>query len=314
MDSLPRRALGRAGRAVAGWSPGARRTRRASELLAPHLPEILVVDVGASYFPHERWQTLLRAPRCHWLLVDPNVESLGYVDHWGHPSTAEALCAGIAPTSGTYTLYETAVDTGSSLLKPALSTSMARRYGPAGQSYFFPVHESSVECVSLAEVLGRFPADMPVAVKLDTQGTELSILESVMSALRTRIVLVESEATLLAEPVYRDSGRYWEMQSLLEGVGYELAHMDVIYRRPSRGARHASQMPHECDAAFTLRPDVAASLSAAHRLCLLAAYIDYRLADEALLLLEDRDVLTVLGSDGPILRELLQPLSGIVED
>jgi FkbM family methyltransferase len=263
---------------------------RVSRLLSPHLPVSICVDVGASYYPHSKWLAFLNAPRTQWLAVEPNETNIGYVKSWSWPCQVAACTTGLSREGGAQTLYVTNVDTGSSLLPPEITPSMQHRV--TDLSYFFPVTERRIETLTLVQALAGLPASAPVFVKLDTQGTELSILQGAHTLFDARrIVGIEMESTLLAQPVMKGAGKFWQACEYLEQQDFELLLIKPIAAvgRSGRVRAGSNTYLNECDAVFALRPDVAAGLSVEHRTSLLAFYLTNLFYDEALSLLE-RDV------------------------
>jgi hypothetical protein len=188
------------------------------------------------------------------------------------------------------------VDSGSSLLEPKIPASMAGRI--LNLDYFFPMRQQRIETMTLAEVAARGKSGAPIFVKLDTQGTELSILSGAERLLHDRsIVGIEMEATLLAQPIMQGAGKFWEAARYLEEAGFELLLIHPIYGPSRLGRRKARGYTfiNECDAVFALRPDLAAALPLAHRVGLLAFYLCNRLFEEAL---------AFLGSDPEVVRSL----------
>jgi FkbM family methyltransferase len=288
-------------------------TARLSTLLAEHLPELTCVDVGASYYPHPRWRLLLESPATRWIAVEPNVANLGYLERWEWPCQVSAVTTGLSREGGMQTLYVTHVDSGSSLLEPRVPEAQAHRF--RNLDYFFPVQPRAIETMTLQSVIDE-RARGPVFVKLDTQGTELSIVMGAQAAIDARrIVGVELESTLLAQPVMAGSGKFWEACRYFEDRGFELLHLKIIpgaSRMPRKHAR-ANTFLNECDAVFALRRDVAAALPVDHRAALLAFYLCNKLFDEAYDLLkrdpELRSSLQRRGCDVPRLAALIDKLS-----
>lgn len=264
-------------------TPTGRRRRQVSEILARNLPSTLVIDIGASYYPHERWSTFLESSNATWVLIDPNAESLGYVKTWKHKSNAISKVTGISAKSGPHVLYKTATVTGSSLLKPELSESMKTRLGKSGYDYFFPLSETVIQCSTIDDNLTKEQLLIPRIIKLDTQGTELNILKSIEKMLTDGLtVAVESESTLLAQPMYEDSGKFWQMQAFLESVGYETVYLKPI-DSPQQGTMRGSRgFLNECDAAFAMRQDIAKQAPIETSYSLLAIYADYGMYREVL--------------------------------
>lgn len=283
---------------------------RISGLLSPHLPVSVCVDVGASYFPHGKWLTFLNAAKTQWLAVEPNEANIGYIKSWGWPCQVSACTTGLSREGGAQTLYVTNVDTGSSLLPPEITESMKHRV--ADLDYFFPVTERKIETLTLVQALAGLSATAPVFVKLDTQGTELSILQGAESLFQgRRIVGIEMESTLLAQPLMKGSGKFWQACEFLEAQGFELLHLKPIPApgRSSRVRTGRNTYLNECDAVFALRQDIAGSLPVEFRTSLLAFYLTNFFYEEALSVLErDAEVTDSLRGQGCRLDELVSTL------
>jgi FkbM family methyltransferase len=301
-------------RLVTGAISRARRPFTAQHKLArslsPHLPEVVCVDVGASYYPHVKWQLFIEAPATRWIAVEPNSANAAYVSSWRWPSRASLFPVGLSRTGGPQTLYVTHVDSGSSLLPPHIADGMKQRV--KNLDYFYPMREVTIETRTLADVLVEAPGEAPVFVKLDTQGTELDILRGAESLIAShRIAGIESEATLLAQPVMHGSGKFWQLSQFLEDHGMELLTVKPIYGPSRFGVAQPRGLTYlnECDAVFAVRRDVAAALPVAHRTGLLAFYLAYRLYEEGMSLLDEdaelRATLTARGADPARIRATL---------
>jgi FkbM family methyltransferase len=255
--------------------------------LSAGLPKTLCVDVGASYYPHTKWLVFLNSPNTQWLVVEPNTANMGYVKSWTWPCQIDQCATGLSREGGKQTLYVTNVDSGSSLLLPEIPEGMQHRV--SNLDYFFPVIEKEIETITLIEAVAKYPVDAPIIIKLDTQGTELSILMGAHSLFENhRIIGIEMESTLLATPVMKGSGRFWQACEFLEGQGFELLHIKPIAASPRAGqVRHGTNTYlNECDAVFAIRPDIAALLPAQHRVALFGFYLTYQFYEEGLSLLE----------------------------
>lgn len=265
---------------------------RLARLLSPHLPEAICVDVGASYYPHSKWRLFLESPQTRWIAVEPNAANLGYLEAWPWRCAVSACTTGLSRDGGPQTLYVTNVDSGSSLLEPVIPASLAHRV--TNRDYFFPLRTQRIETLSLAQVIPADAGAAPVLVKLDTQGTELDILAGAESLLKERrVVGVDLEATLLAEPVMKGGGKFWEACRYLEDLGFELLHIKPIYG-PSRlglARPRGHTYLNECDAVFALRSDVAQGLPVEGRAAMLALYLCNDFFEEALGLLERDEAL-----------------------
>jgi FkbM family methyltransferase len=263
---------------------------RISKLLSPYLPAAICVDVGASYYPHVKWLAFLNAPTTLWLAVEPNDANIGYVKSWAWSCKVSACTMGLSREGGTQTLYVTNVDSGSSLLPPEISPSMKHRVH--NLDYFFPVTPRKIETLNLMQAIEGLSDTAPIFVKLDTQGTELSILQGAQTLFEDRRILgIEMESSMLAQPVMKGSGKFWQACEYMEQHGFELLHIKPIHA-PSHSGRSRPKVYsflNECDAVFALRPDLAAELSLEYRTSLLAFYLTNLFCEEAILLLE-RDV------------------------
>ncbi|MEO6746018.1 MAG: FkbM family methyltransferase [Caldimonas sp.] len=289
-------------------------TARLSDVLSRHLPQVMCIDVGASYYPHPQWRLMLSSPGTRWIAVEPNVENIGYVHRWEWPCQVSAVTTGLSRQGGLQTLYVTHVDSGSSLLEPLVPESQKHRFRDL--DYFFPVRPRSIETMTLLEVIRASGDAIPTFVKLDTQGTELSILQGAEPAMAARqIVGIELESTLLAQPVMQGAGKFWEACRDLEALGFELLRLKPIPGTPRKAHQHAraNTFLNECDAVFALRRDIARDLSVEHRTALLAFYLCNRLYDESHDLLENdaavRSALKGRGCDVDRLDALIDRLS-----
>jgi hypothetical protein len=165
--------------------------------------------------------------------------------------------------------------------------------GEAGETYFFPVTKIDIDTRTLHSVITEM-GDYPTVVKLDTQGSELSILRSAVNeSTTTRIVGIEIECSLLSDPLYKDSPRLWEVALYLERFGFELIGLDVLPRRPT--SKKISSSPkllvHEGDAIFARRRDFIQEDSIESRAALLAFYVTNNFYQEAVLCLQSDEPL-----------------------
>lgn len=253
------------------------------------LAPCLCIDVGASYFPHFKWDLFLRSSATQWIAVEPNESNLGYIDAWNHPAKVRTVTTGLSERGGRQTLYVTHVDSGSSLLEPVIQPGMQHRITRAAMDYLFPVRPVEIDTITLSDVIGMGHANVPVLVKLDTQGTELSILRGAANWLaENRIVGIEMESTLLAQPIMKGSGKFWEACQYLEQAGFELLDINPIQATSRLEKPHPSgkRFLNECDAVFALRRDVVQSMAVDYRVALFGFYVANRLFEEALSLIE----------------------------
>lgn len=290
------------------------RTSELARSLSPYLPAVICIDVGASYYPHSKWRLFLESPNTQWIAVEPNAANIGYIKTWRWPSKVSACTTGLSKEGGPHTLYITNVDSGSSLLEPHIPMSIAHRI--RNLNYFFPMRTERIDTLSLMQVMADKPATAPVFVKLDTQGTELSILSGAQALINDRrIVGIELEATLLAQPIMQGAGKFWEACRYLEEYGFELLRITPIYG-PSRlniPQPRGHTFLNECDAVFALRHDVARGLAVEQRVGLLTFYLSNDHFEESLWLLENdaemRSCLMKRGADVDKLAALIRAMA-----
>lgn len=239
------------------------------------LPPTICIDVGASYYPHTSWWLFLDSPNVRWLAVEPNRHNLGYLETWPWNAEARGIEAGLSRLGGPQTLYVTNVDSGSSLLRPVIHPMMKSRAESSVRDYLFPMREISIDTVTLADVISQ-EEPRPTIVKLDTQGSELDILRSVIGTPSgASIVGVEMECSLLAQPFYENSPRLWEVAAFMDDNGFEVLQLDVVPRSKTAQKISAAprQLANESDVVFSLRQDVAEKKMVEVRAALLGFYI-----------------------------------------
>lgn len=283
-------------------------TSKVSRIVSQYMPPIVCVDIGASYFLHAKWKIFLNSTNTYWLVVEPNEENITYTKAWSWRSKLHICRFGLSHDGGEKTLYVTNVDSGSSLLPPEIHESMAHRIEKL--DYFFPVTEKVITTLTLVEAIKGCPKNSPVFLKLDTQGTELSILSGAQGLFNAgRIVGIEIESTLLSQPVMKGSGKFWEVCQYLEAQGFELLDLKLIrvgFQPNQSKLNQLNSFLNECDAVFILRRDVAAKLPVDYRLALLCFYFSNQLASEAKsLLMQDSELLHYLDGRGCNVRNLL---------
>jgi hypothetical protein len=182
--------------------------------------------------------------------------------------------------------------------------------------YFYPLRMQTVETQTLTNVLDRAESAAPSFIKLDTQGTELSILMGAEHYLKNgRIVGIELEATLLAQPVMQGAGKFWQACQYLEELGFELIQINPLYGPSRFGAKRPKGLTYinECDSVFAVRQDIAMEYSVEHRVTLFAFYLCNRLYEEGLAQLsEDVPMKNFLVSQGCPIESLISAIKAMV--
>jgi len=135
--------------------------------------------------------------------------------------------AALAAGQGRRELFVPTDPQSASLLRP--DTSIGERFD---KPQFFTVERTAtVEAVGLDEAIARWDLPPPDYLKLDTEGTELEILESGAKCL-AGVLAIKTEVSFMAlrkgQPLARDIDRF------LSGCGFEL--MDLV--RPAHWRRH----------------------------------------------------------------------------
>jgi len=289
------------------YLPRYRKWIKLQTLLSPYIEEVVCIDVGASYFPHVNWQIFRESQNTTWIAVEPNEKNLNYVKNWESASKILTYTSGLSQDGGVETLYVTNVDSGSSLLKPVITPSMRHRF--TDLSYFFPLTEKKIQTSKLSDVLALVDEKPPLILKLDTQGTELSILKGAQPILeQMKVVGIEMESTMLAQPVMQGSGTFSEACDYLFSYGFELLSVNPIYPKSLINKNvNAKTYLNECDAFFMLRRDILANLSVSHRSTALALYVSYQHFEEALSILrEDQELYSKLTHNGCDVKALIK--------
>lgn len=247
------------------------------------LPKVTCIDIGASYYPHPSWEIFRCSPQTEWIACDPCQDNLNYLQNWRWPCSISMIPMGFSREGGQKTLYITAVDSGSSLLPPDIPEWKKHR---VDMEYFFPTQEKIINTLTLTDLIHKQKAENnPLLIKLDTQGTELSILQGLdLNVLQQNLIAVEIEVTLQNMPVMKGGAAFYEVQKFFEDNGFELAYFKPIEGILPKFNPHLQgrSILNECDAVFMMRPDIAAQKGSKHQLVLLGVYIAYQLYGEAL--------------------------------
>ncbi|MCX5964296.1 MAG: FkbM family methyltransferase [Cyanobacteria bacterium] len=247
------------------------------------LPTVTCIDIGASYYPHPAWEVFRRSSLTTWIACDPCSENLNYIQNWSWPSSIIQVPLGLSQYGGFQKLYVTSVDSGSSLLPPEIDKWKEYR---TKMDYFFPLTEMQVNTITLTELIQQQKLEnTPFLIKLDTQGTELSILQGLeASIIKQNLLAIEIEVTLQAKPSMKGSAHFYEVQEFLEDLGFELAYLKPIEGiLPTFNHRlQGRSILNECDAVFIVRPDLASTKLIEYQLVLIGVYISYHLYGEAL--------------------------------
>jgi FkbM family methyltransferase len=165
--------------------------------------DLVVVDVGARWGARDRWRPF--GSRVHVVGFEPDAEECARLAAIEPDGTYVPLALGAR--NGTATLYRTVEPACSSLFPPVEGLAAAR---PA-LVVMLPDGEETVQLTTLDDWLSGSELEEVHVLKLDTQGSELRILEGAQRALTdVRVLQVEVELNPLYEgqPLFGDIDRF----------------------------------------------------------------------------------------------------------
>lgn len=178
---------------------------------------LIVSDIGAANGLPRNLMPLGRTATV--LFFEPNGDSAkalsehlqgsGYTD-------PRVLPVALGGSNGPRTLYITNTPTGSSLLKPG--SEFFNTFG--NPDYFYPVREVTVETRRLEDVLMESGLPRLDALKIDTQGAELEILQGTGGVFTDETLCVELEIGYPGS--YIGQPGFGELDALITGAGFYL--------------------------------------------------------------------------------------------
>jgi FkbM family methyltransferase len=209
------------------------------------LAQLVFVDCGASYFPPDTWQLALSTPQSHLILVDPNGDNLSYASQIR--ARTSVIPRALSRRAVLETLYIANTDSGSSLLPP-IGRPKALHSNPG---YFLPIRAKNMVTSTLTQELDTLDIATVDCIKLDTQGTELAILQGLESSRLDDLLFIEAEVSLQNPPIHKGAASLLGFASFLEPQGFELANLRLS--RPNTSIDHCLARPNECDILY-VRP------------------------------------------------------------
>jgi FkbM family methyltransferase len=262
--------------------------KKISDGVSKILPSTSCIDIGASYYPHPAWEIFRKSEHTFWVAVEPNAQNLFYLNDWTYPAKVIPLEIGLSEQGGKQILYVTNVDSGSSLYEPVIEKNMEHRI--PSTDYFFPVRKVEIDTRTINDVVNKLAsANDPITVKMDTQGTEFSIIRVLdEETIKTRLICVELESTLLAAPLMKGSSHFYEIQEFFQRYGFELVYFKPIplFSPNANPELKSAAILNECDAVFLLRSDEIQKRSIEFQLSMVGCYVAYSLYGEARVLLK----------------------------
>jgi FkbM family methyltransferase len=229
----------------------------------------------------------LNSQNTTWIAADPVKENLKYLSKWNWNAKLKVINSAISSKNGIDKIYITNTKTGSSLKKIDIHPSMKHR---VNRNYIFPIKKGEIKTVSLKSVIKN--KNLPIFLKLDTQGTEFEILKSVQDKIKNKEILgLEIECSLLSKPNHVNATKYHIVQKFMEDNDYELIDFKLIKFKQNFLNKKNNYIPNECDAVFVPRFDIINKMSLNNQILILGFFISYNLKSEAINLINNLDLL-----------------------
>jgi hypothetical protein len=192
--------------------------------------EVVLMDVGAAGAPPAAWLPL--AKHSHYVALDPDTREMGHVAG----VDVESGTGGGGPFKRTSVVHEAVTPDGRSSAVHFYLTrfpfcSSTLRPDPAVVANFFNadrfeiLREVNAHAVTLAAVLARLNLDRIAWLKLDTQGTDRRIYESLAEPVRRRLLAVDLEPGLRG--AYAGEDLFGDVHAALVRDGFWLSDMRV---------------------------------------------------------------------------------------
>lgn len=242
------------------------------------ISEVNLVDVGASGGVHRRWELLGNNLRV--IGFEPDARVFGNLPKTGNTIW---LSTPLYSDDQWHDLYVTRGQTNVSLLRPNLPVIDTLCLSCED---FEIMHTIPVQCERLDDVLSREKIRAHV-LKLDTQGTELYILQGAQECLKRDVFAIESEV-MFAE-IYECQPQFSDVHNYLRDFGYclmdygNIAYLKGKYTEADGGKKG---LMIAADALYFKRIDKVhdfidandtAALERAIMICLVYGYPDYAL-------------------------------------
>ncbi len=250
------------------------------------LPPCMCIDIGASYFHHSNWKTFIYSKNTTWLAVDPNVEKINYINNWKYPSKIIAIGEALSSDGKDYNLNMASTDSGSSLLNIEINELHDYRIR---KEDFLPVKKKIIKTTKTEKIFQKFSDNQPTLLKLDTQGTELEILNGIEDMKKKKIISIELECALDSYPIYNGAAKFSDIMNKMKSFGFELLSIKIINNSfyKSKYVHGLKETVSHCDAIFTLDRLEIKKRSNDEKIILVGFYISNGFFLEAKKMLED---------------------------
>ncbi|MBY0384805.1 FkbM family methyltransferase, partial [bacterium] len=191
-------------------------------------PPHTLVDIGASGGLNQRWKPFLPLLRTVGFEPDQNE----FLRLQNTPQQVWFDTA-ISEKKQKKTLYITKSQTNTSLLKPNLSLLNQFQWSPTEpQDNHSIVKEVEIDCDSLDNVLSSHQIH-PDYLKIDTQGTELDILQGAVQSLKNHFFIVECEVEFA--PIYQNQPLFSDVDLFMREHGFYLQDLGNFLSMKPRG-------------------------------------------------------------------------------
>jgi FkbM family methyltransferase len=243
------------------------------KVLNNNIDKITCIDLGASYYPHKKWDFFIDSNKTNWVAVDPNEKNLKYIDNWKFKSTIIKMPKSISADGGFKDLYITNIDSGSSLLIPKLNSNSEHR---ESYDYYFPYKKVKIETISINELLNTYN-QTNILMKLDIQGIEGDVLTSINEKNLEKIILIETEQNFNLTPTMQGTTKFYDLQKFLEDNNFEILEIETVnYSRSKSNKRGNKNIICESNIIFARSHDYVLSKGIKECFSLMGGYLSYK--------------------------------------
>ena len=186
---------------------------------------LTLIDAGAGGGINRRWEKFRNLVAVGF---EPDERAFNKLKH---SDRFRWFQMGLYGSNGTFELNITRSQTGTSLLEPNLELIQTLQLD---LSDFDIIRKARIPCRTLDSICQEYGL-APHVVKIDTQGTEIAILQGAERLLRDSIFAVEAEVEFL--PFYKNQALFTDVHLYLARLGFQL--MDYMNPVRVRG-RHSS--------------------------------------------------------------------------
>lgn len=184
---------------------------------------LTLVDIGARWGANERWHRLSEIAEI--ICFEPDHEECERLEAT-RPPNVRYLATGLSDTAGERDLFVTLEPACSSNLEPI--PELHEHY--PGLAIIRPITKTTMPCRRLDDVLAEQGVSRVAAMKLDTQGSELSILRGGERTLAT-CSLVDIEVEF--NPIYRRQALFCDVDRFLRDRGFVLWRFGNLVHYPT---------------------------------------------------------------------------------